>query len=60
MHLTLRRDHVVLLLVVSLVVALWPAGSLALLAEAGLYVAPLALFVGSLSVVEFLETRGTE
>jgi hypothetical protein len=60
MHHTLRRDHVVLLLVVSLVVALWPAGSLAPLAEAGLYVAPLALFVGSLSVVEFLETRGTE
>ncbi|WP_254821176.1 hypothetical protein [Haloglomus halophilum] len=60
MHHTLRRDHVVLLLVVVLVVALLPAGSLASLAEAGLYVAPLALFVGSLSVVEFLETRGAE
>lgn len=60
MHHALRRDHVVLLLVVALIVALWPAGSLAPLAEAGLYIAPLALFVGSLSLVEFLETRYAE
>lgn len=57
MHRTLRRDHVVLLLVVGLIIALWPAGSLAPLAEAGLYIAPLALFVGSLSLVELVETR---
>jgi hypothetical protein len=60
MHHTLCRDHVVLLLVVVLVVALLPAGSLAPLAEAGLYIAPLALFVGSLSIVERLEARGAE
>lgn len=59
MHLTLRRDHVVLALVLALLVALWPSGSLVPLAEAALYVAPLALFVGSLSLIGFVERRSS-
>jgi hypothetical protein len=55
MHRTLGRDHLALVLVVGLLVALWPAGSLVPLAEAGLYVAPLALFAASLSLLERLE-----
>jgi hypothetical protein len=54
MHRTLRRDHVVLAVAVVLIAVLLPAGSLGPLAEAGLYVAPLALFVGSLSLVELV------
>lgn len=57
MHRTLRRDHVALALTAALIAALLPAGSLVPLAEAGLYVMPLALFVGSLSVVELVEER---
>jgi hypothetical protein len=57
MHPTLDQDHVLLALVVGTLIALWPAGSLVPLAEAGLYLAPFALFVVSLTVADALEAR---
>lgn len=59
MHLTLGRDHLVIALAAAALFVLWPAGSLAPLAEAGLYIAPLALFVGSLALADRLEGRQT-
>jgi hypothetical protein len=58
MHHTLGRDHLALVLIAALVVALWPGGSLTPLAEAGLYIAPLALFVGSLAAFDRVDRAG--
>jgi hypothetical protein len=57
MYLSLGRDRLVLVLVAAALFVLWPGGSVAPLAEAGLYIAPLALFVGSLSLADRLEGR---
>jgi hypothetical protein len=57
MFLSLGRDHLALALAAAVLFVLWPGGSVAPLAEAGLYIAPLALFVGSLAVADRLDGR---